>query len=92
MLLGTDISAVLTTVGSLGVEVIGLNCSTGPEDMRVLAEPVSERLVLAGEATVPESYGTVHAAFGSGLRAAAHVLGERPEHISLGAVPKSWLD
>jgi 5-methyltetrahydrofolate--homocysteine methyltransferase len=34
MLLGTDISAVLTTVGALGVDVIGLNCSTGPEDMR----------------------------------------------------------
>ncbi len=34
MLLGTDISAVLTTLESLKVDVIGLNCSTGPEDMR----------------------------------------------------------
>jgi len=34
MLLGTDIQAVLTTLGALGVDVIGLNCSTGPEDMR----------------------------------------------------------
>src|SRR5208282_2199789 len=34
MLLGTDISAVLTTLEALHVEVIGLNCSTGPEDMR----------------------------------------------------------
>src|SRR3954468_3786485 len=34
MLLGTDISAVLTTLTALKVEVIGLNCSTGPEDMR----------------------------------------------------------
>ncbi|MBA3748229.1 MAG: homocysteine S-methyltransferase family protein, partial [Solirubrobacterales bacterium] len=34
MLLGTDISAVLTTLESLGVDAIGLNCSTGPEDMR----------------------------------------------------------
>jgi 5-methyltetrahydrofolate--homocysteine methyltransferase len=34
MLLGTDISAVLTTLESLRVDVIGLNCSTGPEDMR----------------------------------------------------------
>ncbi|HWX74160.1 MAG TPA: homocysteine S-methyltransferase family protein, partial [Solirubrobacteraceae bacterium] len=34
MLLGTDISAVLTTLDALGVDVIGLNCSTGPEDMR----------------------------------------------------------
>jgi 5-methyltetrahydrofolate--homocysteine methyltransferase len=34
MLLGTDISAVLTTLEALGADVIGLNCSTGPEDMR----------------------------------------------------------
>ncbi|HWF55057.1 MAG TPA: homocysteine S-methyltransferase family protein [Solirubrobacteraceae bacterium] len=34
MLLGTDISAVLTTLNALDVDVIGLNCSTGPEDMR----------------------------------------------------------
>ena len=34
MLLGTDIQAVLTTLLSLDVDVIGLNCSTGPEDMR----------------------------------------------------------
>jgi 5-methyltetrahydrofolate--homocysteine methyltransferase len=34
MLLGTDISAVLATLEALGVDAIGLNCSTGPEDMR----------------------------------------------------------
>jgi len=34
MLLGTDISAVLTTLEALRVDIIGLNCSTGPEDMR----------------------------------------------------------
>jgi 5-methyltetrahydrofolate--homocysteine methyltransferase len=34
MLLGTDISAVLTTIDALGVDVLGLNCSTGPDDMR----------------------------------------------------------
>ncbi len=34
MLLGTDISAVLTTLEALRVDVIGLNCSTGPDDMR----------------------------------------------------------
>src|SRR5881227_1561644 len=34
MLLGTDISAVLTTLSAFDVQVIGLNCSTGPEDMR----------------------------------------------------------
>src|SRR5260370_1028244 len=34
MLLGTDISSLLTTLSALKVDVIGLNCSTGPEDMR----------------------------------------------------------
>ena len=34
MLLGTDISAALATLEALKVDVIGLNCSTGPEDMR----------------------------------------------------------
>jgi 5-methyltetrahydrofolate--homocysteine methyltransferase len=34
MLLGTDIDSVLTTLEALKVDVIGLNCSTGPEDMR----------------------------------------------------------
>src|SRR5881397_3335980 len=34
MLLGTDISGVLATLAALEVQVIGLNCSTGPEDMR----------------------------------------------------------
>src|SRR5689334_11689685 len=34
MLLGTDIRAVLTTLHALDIQVLGLNCSTGPEDMR----------------------------------------------------------
>ncbi|MFN2616051.1 MAG: methionine synthase [Thermoleophilaceae bacterium] len=34
MLLGTDIQSVLTTLTALDVQVVGLNCSTGPEDMR----------------------------------------------------------
>jgi polyamine oxidase len=61
------------------------------DDMRRLAEPVSALLVLAGEATVPNWYGTVHAAFGSGLRAADHALGTRPQRLSLGPVPPHWV-
>ncbi len=38
MLLGTDIASALTTIEALGVDVIGLNCSTGPEHMR---EPIT---------------------------------------------------
>src|SRR5436305_14685124 len=34
MLLGTDIDSALTTLEALGADVIGLNCSTGPEDTR----------------------------------------------------------
>ncbi|MCK9249668.1 MAG: homocysteine S-methyltransferase family protein [Solirubrobacteraceae bacterium] len=34
MLLGTDVAAMLTTLEALKVDVVGLNCSTGPEDMR----------------------------------------------------------
>lgn len=34
MLLGTDVDSALTTLEALKVDVIGLNCSTGPEDMR----------------------------------------------------------
>src|ERR671939_958115 len=37
MLLGTDIAGAMTTIDALGVDVIGLNCSTGPEHMR---EPI----------------------------------------------------
>jgi 5-methyltetrahydrofolate--homocysteine methyltransferase len=37
MLLGTDIGAVLTILEALRVDVVGLNCSTGPEHMR---EPI----------------------------------------------------
>ncbi len=33
MLLGTDIAAALVTLEALGVDVLGLNCSTGPEHM-----------------------------------------------------------
>jgi 5-methyltetrahydrofolate--homocysteine methyltransferase len=34
MLLGTDIGAALTILEGLPIDVIGLNCSTGPEHMR----------------------------------------------------------
>src|SRR5688572_4591204 len=34
MLFGTDIAAALTTLESLAIDVIGLNCSTGPDYMR----------------------------------------------------------
>jgi 5-methyltetrahydrofolate--homocysteine methyltransferase len=49
MLLGTDIASAMTTIESLGVDVLGLNCSTGPEHMR---DPVR---YLSQHATLPLS-------------------------------------
>jgi 5-methyltetrahydrofolate--homocysteine methyltransferase len=49
MLLGTDIASAMTTIEALDIEVLGLNCSTGPEHMR---EPVR---YLAQHATHPIS-------------------------------------
>jgi 5-methyltetrahydrofolate--homocysteine methyltransferase len=49
MLLGTDIAAALTILEGLPVDVIGLNCSTGPEHMR---QPIA---FLGENATLPVS-------------------------------------
>jgi 5-methyltetrahydrofolate--homocysteine methyltransferase len=49
MLLGTDVNAALAILEGLGIAVIGLNCSTGPEHMR---EPIR---ILGENATLPVS-------------------------------------
>ncbi|MBA4379791.1 MAG: methionine synthase, partial [Anaerolinea sp.] len=49
MLLGTDITAALTILEDLPIDVIGLNCSTGPEHMR---EPIR---ILGELSTLPVS-------------------------------------
>ena len=46
MLLGTDIGAALAILEGLGVDVIGLNCSTGPEHMRQPIQYLGENAVL----------------------------------------------
>jgi len=46
MLLGTDIAAVMTTLESLDVDIIGLNCSTGPDLMRDPLRYLSERAMV----------------------------------------------
>jgi 5-methyltetrahydrofolate--homocysteine methyltransferase len=43
MLLGTDIRAVAAVLDALGVEVVGLNCSTGPAQMRDSIRYLCER-------------------------------------------------
>jgi 5-methyltetrahydrofolate--homocysteine methyltransferase len=49
MLLGTDIHASLAILEGMGIDVIGLNCSTGPEHMR---EPIR---ILGETSTLPVS-------------------------------------
>jgi 5-methyltetrahydrofolate--homocysteine methyltransferase len=49
MLLGTDMTAALTILEGMPIDVIGLNCSTGPEHMR---EPIR---ILGELATLPVS-------------------------------------
>ena len=49
MLLGTDVNAALVILEGMGIDVIGLNCSTGPEHMR---EPIR---ILGENATLPVS-------------------------------------
>jgi len=46
MLLGTDIAAVMNTLLGLRVDIIGLNCSTGPEHMREPVRYLSENCPL----------------------------------------------
>jgi methylmalonyl-CoA mutase cobalamin-binding domain/chain len=49
MLLGTDVNAALAILEDMGIDVIGLNCSTGPEHMR---EPIR---FLGENSTLPVS-------------------------------------
>jgi 5-methyltetrahydrofolate--homocysteine methyltransferase len=43
MLLGTDVSAALATLERLPVDAVGLNCSTGPAEMRAAVKYLAER-------------------------------------------------
>ena len=59
MLLGTDVSAALAALERLPVDVIGLNCSTGPAEMResirYLAEKCSRHVSCLPNAGMPEN-------------------------------------
>ncbi len=46
MLFGTDIGAALATLESLPIDVIGMNCSTGPEYMRAPIQYLTEHSTL----------------------------------------------
>ena len=61
MLLGTNIQAAYTTVSDMGIDVFGLNCSTGPIEMtpsvRWLNEQNNHKLLVIPNAGMPENVG-----------------------------------
>ncbi|MCC6738182.1 MAG: homocysteine S-methyltransferase family protein, partial [Planctomycetia bacterium] len=67
MLLGTDIGASLTTLQSLGADIVGLNCSTGPEEMRDSVRYLCERcpvpISIMPNAGIPANEGTGDAVY-----------------------------
>ena len=67
MLLGTDIASAMTTIESLDVDVLGLNCSTGPEHMRepvrYLAQHASRPISVIPNAGLPINTGVGEAVY-----------------------------
>ena len=61
MLLGTNIQAAYTTVSDMGIDVFGLNCSTGPIEMtpsvRWLNDQNEHKLLVIPNAGMPENVG-----------------------------------
>ncbi|MEO9309373.1 MAG: homocysteine S-methyltransferase family protein [Nitrososphaera sp.] len=61
MLLGTNVQAAYTTVSDMGIDVFGLNCSTGPIEMtpsvRWLNEQDDLNLLVVPNAGMPENEG-----------------------------------
>ena len=61
MLLGTTIQAAYTTVSDMGIDVFGLNCSTGPIEMtpsiQWLNEQNTHKLLVVPNAGMPENVG-----------------------------------
>jgi len=67
MLLGTDIASAMTTLEALPIDVIGLNCSTGPEHMRepirYLSEHATRPLSVIPNAGLPLNTGVGEAVY-----------------------------
>lgn len=68
--------------GAFSFDAVG----TTPDLRAALGEPVADRLVIAGEATSPESPGTVHGAYAEGLRAARAVADLAAEGDRIGVI------
>src|SRR6266566_1472123 len=80
MLLGTDIASAMTTLEALPIDVIGLNCSTGPEHMRepirFLATNASRPVSCIPNAGLPINTGTGDAVYALEPEPMADMLGE----------------
>ena len=61
MLLGTNIQSAYTTVSDMGIDVFGLNCSTGPIEMNPSVQWLDEQnehnLLVVPNAGMPENHG-----------------------------------
>src|SRR5689334_23757534 len=87
MLLGTDIASALTTLEALPVDVIGLNCSTGPEHMRepirYLTSNASRPISCIPNAGLPLNTGTGDAVYPLEPQPMADMLGEFVEKFGV---------
>ena len=87
MLLGTDVASAMTTLEALGVDVIGLNCSTGPEHMRepvrYLTEHASRPISVIPNAGLPLNTGTGDAVYPLEPAPMAEMLGEFVERFGV---------
>ena len=90
MLLGTDIEAVLAILAGMRVDIVGLNCSTGPEDMRDAIRYLGENSPLPvhciPNAGLPIQGPDGETIFPEGPEQLAKVLGEFVERHGVGLV------
>ena len=90
MLLGTDIEAVLVIAAGMRADILGLNCSTGPEDMRDAIRYLGEHSPLPLHC-IPNAGLPIQAADGETIfpetpEQIAKVLGEFVERHGVGIV------
>ena len=87
MLLGTDIASAMTTLEALPIDVIGLNCSTGPEHMRepirFLATNATRPVSCIPNAGLPLNTGTGDAVYPLEPEPMAEMLGEFVEQFGV---------
>ncbi len=59
-----------------------LGVNSTPEDFDTIAQPIKEKLFLAGEHTMFEFMGTVNAAYISGIKAAEKMIGIETQNLA----------